>query len=169
MPTFLSFPIGGQIVVWIVGPINNSFDAVLGGLIVGIVLGVAQYWALRPVQISRGWILLTPLSLGVGSLLAWNVISFVPSIFNLSMWGLIAGLILGLGQALSQRLLPVKTLIWTASVSIAWGFAWFISANVIVDQESNYAVFGSTGALLATGILAFVINPIFTIQDRSQA
>lgn len=155
--------------MWTVGPISSSLNAVLGGLIVGTALGLAQYWALRPLKISRLWMLLTPLSLGVGSLIAWNTISFEPSIFNLSVWGLIAGFVLGIGQALSQKLKPLKMLLWTGSVSLTWAIAWFVTANVIVDQESNYAVFGSTGALLATGIMAFVINPIFTTQGRNQA
>jgi hypothetical protein len=45
-------------------------------------------------------------------------------------------------------------------VSLAWGVAWFISANVILDPESGYAVFGSTGALVATVFLGLFLNRV---------
>ena len=41
-----------------------------------------------------------------------------------------------------------------------WALAWFISASVIVDAESSYAIFGSTGAIAATTLLSFAINPL---------
>jgi hypothetical protein len=40
--------------------------------------------------------------------------------------------------------------------------AWFISANVIVDADASYAIFGSTGALVATALLAIFVNLILS-------
>jgi len=41
---------------------------------------------------------------------------------------------------------------------VAWGIAWFITSKVIVDPEAQYQIFGSSGALIATVGLGFVLK-----------
>jgi TRAP-type C4-dicarboxylate transport system permease large subunit len=103
----------------------------------------------------------------VASPLAWTVIDYNTTISNLTIWGLITGLIVGFSQAASQRKSNSARFSWSVLVSIAWGGAWFISANVIVDAGSNYAIFGSTGALTATLFLSLFINRLLAKQERS--
>ena len=160
VPTLLAFPIAGLLASLAFGPIQNPVADAVSGAIVGCTLGLAQWWALKPLNISFDWVWSSGVALGLASPLAWSVISYSTSVESLTTWGLIAGAILGIGQVLSQRMELVKTLSWAALVSLAWGLAWFISANVIVDPESGYAVFGSTGALVATIFLGFFLNPV---------
>lgn len=161
LPTFLAFPIGGQLVVWFIGPIETYIHALLAGLIVGLIVGFAQFLALRPLEVSKFWILASALSLAVASPSAWLAINFQTSIVSLTLWGLIAGALFGFGQTLSQKLNLTAKVLWTATTAATWGLAWLISSNVIVDAEAHYAVFGSTGALLATVLQAVVINSVF--------
>ena len=158
LPTFLAFPIGGQLVVWLIGPVQDTLDAILGGAIVGITLGLFQFWALRPLKVSLSWLWGSAVGLTVGSPIAWTLINYQTTIGALTLWGFVAGAILGISQAAFIRLAISKILIWAAAVSLTWGLAWFISANVIVDVEAQYAVFGSTGAIVATALLGLVLN-----------
>ena len=158
LPTFLAFPIGGQLVVWIIGPVQNFFQALVAGAIIGATLGLLQLWALRPLGISRAWLWGSIVGLAVGSPIAWLLIDFQTSISALTIWGFVAGAFLGIGQAVSIRLPLSKAATWAAAISITWGLAWFISANVIVDAEAAYAVFGSTGAIVATALLGLILN-----------
>ncbi len=164
LPTFFAFPIGGQLVVWIIGPIQNLMQAIVAGAVVGATLGLLQLWALRPLAISRAWLWGSIGGLTLGSPIAWLVINFQTTIAALTVWGLIAGALLGIGQAVAIRLSVTKLAAWAASVSLTWGLAWFISANVIVDAEAQYAVFGSTGAIVATALLGLVLN--LTLKKR---
>lgn len=160
IPTFLAFPICGLLVVLALGPIKDPLAAAVSGAMVGSTLGLAQWWALKPLGISFDWVWVTGVSLMISSPIAWTVVSYSTSVSSLTIWGLIAGAAVGLGQALSQRMVIAKTSGWALLVATTWGLAWFISANVIVDAEASYAIFGSTGALAATVIIGVFLNPL---------
>lgn len=165
LPTFLAFPLGGLIAALALGPIRDPLSAAVSGAVVGCSLGIAQWWALKPLRVSFDWAWSTAVALMIASPLAWAAVSYSTSIEALSLWGLIAGALVGFGQALSQRLKLKQLLIWTLLVSPTWGFAWLISANVIVDADANYAIFGSTGAITATIILGFFINRLLSKKN----
>ena len=160
MPTFLAFPLAGLLASLAMGPIKDLLSAAVAGAMVGAVLGLAQWWALKPLAISFDWVWSTAVATMVASPLAWALTSYSTSVETMTMWGLIAGAVVGFGQIATQKLGLQKTLAWTALVAAAWSLAWFISASVIVDIDSNYAIFGSTGALAATTLLAIFLNPI---------
>lgn len=166
LPTFFAFPLAGLIASLALGPIDNPLEAAIAGADVGALLGLAQWWALRPLHISFDWFWSSAVAGMVGSPIAWTFVSYSTSIESLAIWGLVAGAVVGCGQALSQRLKLKKTLFWTSLVSATWGLAWFVSASVIVDAEANYAVFGSTGAIVATTLLAFFVNLLFSKKSQ---
>lgn len=162
IPTFLAFPLGGLLAVLALGPVRDPLAAAVSGAMVGLTLGLLQWWALKPLGLSFDWAWSTAVALMVASPIAWAIVSYSTAIPSLTMWGLIVGAIVGLAQSLSQRL-PLKRVVsWSLLVSGACGLAWFISANVIVDAEASYAVFGSTGALAATALLAIFVNPVLS-------
>ena len=165
LPTFLSFPLGGLLSQLALGPINNALSAAIAGAIVGAFLGLSQWWALRPIGVTFDWAWATAVSLMIASPIAGLVTQFETSVAALTTWGLVAGGLVGLGQFLTQRRGMAKTLIWVTCVSATWALAWFISANVIVDAESSYAIFGSTGAIVATALLLFAIKPLLAKKN----
>lgn len=162
VPTFLAFPLGGLLVVLALGPVRDPLAAAVSGAMVGSTLGLLQWWALRPLGLSFDWAWATAVALMVASPISWAIVAYSTSVSALTIWGLIAGAIVGLAQTLSQRLRLKRVVSWSALVSGAWGLAWFISANVIVDAEASYAVFGSTGAFTATALLAIFVNPVLS-------
>ena len=165
VPTFLAFPLGGLLVVLALGPIRDPLAAAVSGAMVGATLGLAQWWALRPLGISFDWAWATAVALMLASPIAWALVSYSTSISALTIWGLVSGAIVGLAQAFSQRLAWAKIVVWLGLVSVSWAVAWFISANVIVDAEASYAIFGSTGALIATVLLAIFVNRILSRKN----
>ena len=162
VPTFLAFPLSGLLAQLALGPIKSFWAAAVSGAMVGVTLGLAQWWALKPLKVSFAWAWATGVSMMVASVLAGLATQFATDIYSLTIWGVMAGAIVGLGQIATQRRGWMKSLIWSASVSLTWGLAWFISANVIVDAESSYAIFGSTGAIAATILLSVAINPVLS-------
>jgi hypothetical protein len=149
------------------GPIRDPLAAAVSGANIGALLGLAQWWALKPLRLTFDWVWTTALALMISSPIAWALIDFSTTIADLTIWGLVTGLIVGFAQAASQRNPLRVNLRWSGLVSIAWGVAWFISANVIVDADANYAIFGSTGAIVATSVMAFFVNRLLAKKEKS--
>jgi hypothetical protein len=60
---------------------------------------------------------------------------------------------------LLRRVLPIPT-IWAAVMTLGWPLAWAVSAAIGLDLTWNWAVFGSSGALifqLTTGLTLFYL------------
>lgn len=167
MPTFLAFPLSGLLAALALGAITDLLTAAISGAMVGSLLGLVQWVALKPLGITFDWAWATAVSLMLASPIAWLLTSYSTTVPALSIWGLVAGALVGLGQMLSQRVPITRAVGWAALVSVSWGIAWFVSANVIVDADSNYAIFGSTGAILATGLLALALNPLLSKKRKS--
>ena len=82
--------------------------------------------------------------------------------------GVVAGLLVGVVQSLSQSREIKFVLLWTISTAVAWSLAWFITSKVIVDPEAQYHVYGSSGALLTTLGLGLVLKYILPIAGFAQ-
>ena len=164
IPSLLAFPIGGEIVSLTIGSIRTTTDALFGGAIVGLVVGVIQYAALRPFNINRLWIASSAAGLSIGSIIAAMVTGLKTESSSLALQGLVAGLFIGLAQALSQKRSFAAITFWAISVGSTWSVAWFITSKVIVDVEYGYAIFGSSGALVATTILTLVLPRVFSMS-----
>jgi hypothetical protein len=150
LPTFLAFPIGGFIAIETVGPLDGPIAAALGGLIVGSVIGVAQWLALRSRGIGLRWAVHTAAGTAAGGAIAASVTGASTSIGGLVVSGLIAGAVVGAAQAAQLHPGPRVAAAWATVMSLAWGLGWLITANVIVDAERGYSSFGSSGALAVT-------------------
>jgi hypothetical protein len=160
IPTLLAFPIGGGLAKLAFGGASNLGKSVGGGLIVGVIVGLIQYIALKKFGVSTTWIIATAMATTVAAVLNSFIFSFKYDSASLVGSGLVAGLIVGLSQSLSQSRDFMFVIAWTISVTIAWSMAWFITSKVIVDPEAQYQIFGSSGALVATVGLGVVLKYI---------
>lgn len=139
----LSFPIGGLIVWSALGPVTTPGLALGGGIVAGLLLGVAEGFALR-VPVAR-WAVATAAGLGVGSLLA----ALVPStlgIVSTLLSALVAGLVTAAVQLLAGP--PVRRILWLLLRTVAWVLGWVVSLVLAINVEQGFIVFGSTGALV---------------------
>ena len=158
VPTLLAFPVGGAIAKMAFGGASTTMKSVGGGLIVGITVGLIQFLALKKYGITTSWITATAVATVVAAVINSYAFSFKFDSVSLTGSGLIAGLLVGIAQALSQSRDMKFVLVWTFSTAIAWSLAWFITSKVIVDPEAQYQIFGSSGALVATVGLGFVLK-----------
>jgi uncharacterized membrane protein YjfL (UPF0719 family) len=110
----------------------------------------------------------TAVAATVAALINSYAFSFKFDSASLAGSGLIAGLLIGIAQSLSQTRDLKFVSIWTISTAIAWSLAWFITSKVIVDPEAQYHVYGSSGALLTTLGLGLVLKYILPIAGFAQ-
>ena len=158
VPTLLAFPIGGAIAKITFGGASTTMKSVGGGLIVGLTVGLIQFFALKKYGVSTSWIAATAIATTVAALINSFAFSFKFDSASLTGSGLVAGLLVGVAQALSQSRDIKFALVWTVSTMVAWALAWFITSKVIVDPEAQYQIFGSSGALVATVGLGVVLK-----------
>lgn len=167
IPTFLAFPIGGELVVLSIGPVRSSSEALLSGAIVGLVLGLIQFIALCPLKVSSLWIWTTLISAALSSFVVASLFGLNTDSASLALRGLVTGLFVGAAQSFSQRVAVQNMIVWSFATGLTWALAWFITSMVIVDIEYGYAIFGASGALVATLILTFVVPRVITLEAKN--
>lgn len=148
--SFLGYPLGGFIASQIIGPINSLAKALIGGLIVGSTVGTAQFFSLRKSGVEITWILGSALGVAVGALIGAGILGYSVGTSDLLLRGVIAGVSIGVAQALVLQLSVGQSIAWLAVNASSWLCGWLITSLVIVDLDSQYPVFGSTGAIVAT-------------------
>ena len=167
-PTFLAFPLGGLLAKLVFGSASTVVKSVGGGLIVGLVVGLIQYLSLKKYGVSTSWVVATAIAATSAALINSYAFSFKFDSASLAGSGLVAGLLIGTAQSLSQTRDIKFVTLWTISTAIAWSLAWFITSKVIVDPEAQYHVYGSSGALLTTIGLGLVLKYLLPVAGFVQ-
>ena len=153
LPTFLGFPIGGFVAALVAGPIDTIAAALLGGAICGGVLGAAQSWAMRSSgPPPREWVAATAAGLALGLAFGSALVGYGTSLGDLVVQGAICGLAIGAAQALVLR--GRVAWLWAPALSALWALGWAVSTSIGIDVESQYTVFGASGALVVTAATA---------------
>jgi hypothetical protein len=168
MITFAGFPIGSILARALVGPVDGPWPALIGGLVNGVVLGALQAWALGPRRPSAvAWTLATGAGLAVGLLLGAGAVGYATDAGSLVVQGAICGVMVGLGQAavLVGRVGPASA-VWPLLLGAAWALGWAITNAAGVDVEEQFTVFGSSGAIVVTGLT--LVLPIALHRARQE-
>jgi hypothetical protein len=160
---FLGFPIGGAAATLLVGPIESVAAAVLAGAVAGAVIGAAQWLVLRRrLAVSALWVPATAAGMALGLALGQLLLGDSTTQLPLLLRGLVVGAVIGAAQAALLRGILPRPILWAVVVTLGWPIAWAVSAAIGVDLSRNWAVFGSSGALifqLATGLtLAYLLR-----------
>jgi hypothetical protein len=145
--TFLAFPLGGFVALPLT-PVSNPWQAAIAGLVVGVVVGTAQWWALRR-NVGRNWIAVTTVTMAIGNTLASAVTASSTSLLGVVAAALITGAVVGAGQGILLKRGRLAAAVWAGAVSLSWALGWVISAGVI-DLDRGFAIFGSSGAVVVT-------------------
>jgi hypothetical protein len=157
LPTFLGFPLGGFIAVQMVGSIDGPLTAAAAGTLAGTSIGLTQWLALRSRGISPLWAITTAVAMGTGSALATVVTGARTDVQALMFSGLVTGALVGGAQAATMRRGPLVAAAWTGTVSLAWALGWLTTWSARIDVERGYAVFGASGALVATALTGLTL------------
>jgi hypothetical protein len=153
LPTFFGFPLGGFVAELVAGPVDGLVAALLAGAITGIVLGTVQSWGMGSSGPPAGhWIAATTAGLTVGLALGSAAVGYGTSLGDLVAQGAICGLAIGTAQALALRGRVAH--LWAPALSALWAIGWAVTTSIGIDVDAQWAVFGSSGALVVTAATA---------------
>ena len=154
MLTFLGFPVGGQLALMAVGPVEGVVSGALGGALAGAVIGAAQWLVLRRyLRVGPEWVGATALGVAIGDALGALLTRAATGIGALLITGLVTGVAVGLLQwwLLRGRLLVAS--LWPPVVAIAWPLGWVVTSVVIgINVERGFYAFGASGALVFAAV-----------------
>jgi hypothetical protein len=149
MLAFLGFPLGGELALLVVGPVEGALSGALGGALAGAVIGAAQWLVLRRyLRVGPEWVLATALGVAIGDALGTLLTGAGTGIGALLITGLATGVAVGLLQGGLLRGRVLRYRLWPLVVAIAWSVGWTVTWAFGIDVERGYYVFGASGALL---------------------
>jgi hypothetical protein len=153
----VSFPIGGYIADLVVDGVDSVGAALAGGLIVGAIIGAAEWFALRQ-EVSWVWIPATIAGMAVGLAAGAALVDYGIDRGDLAFMGAVNGVGVGVMQALVLAKHRTPGAFWWAVVNPpAWALGWFVSSYVISRNiDERFPVFGASGAILL-GLLTWLL------------
>lgn len=167
--TFLAWPAAGLAAQAVAGPVDAPGPALLAGVTAGAVIGAVQALGAGRRLITRpiAWTASSAVGLGVGLLAGASAVGYATDIRSLAVQGALSGLGLGLAQVMWLGALGRRRLVWPALLTGLWALGWTVTTAVGVDVETQYAVFGASGALLTTAVTGVLIVPAMIELTRS--
>jgi hypothetical protein len=153
----VSLPIGGYIANLVVDGVDSVGAALAGGLIVGAVIGAAEWFALRQ-RISWLWIPATMTGMAIGLVAGAALVDYGIDRGDLALMGAVNGVAVGTMQALvlARHRIP-GALWWAVANPPAWALGWFVSSYVISRNiDERFPIFGASGALVF-GLLTWLL------------
>lgn len=143
----IAYPVAGLVGYAVGGPISGT-TGVLAALAAGAVIGAGQSLAIgtRDTRVVAMWVGATALGLAIGTMV--GVALGLP----LPVSGLIAGALIGAGQAVAAGTAGVTGIGWAVVTSLAWGIGWTVTTSIGVDPSAGWANFGVSGAIVAQAI-----------------
>jgi hypothetical protein len=153
----VSFPIGGYIADLAVDGVDSVGAALAGGLIVGTVIGAAEWFALRR-WISWLWIPATTVGMAAGLVAGAALVDYGIERGDLALMGAVNGLVVGVMQALVLARHRIPGAVWWAVANPpAWALGWFVSSYVISRNiDERFPIFGASGAIVF-GLLTWLL------------
>jgi hypothetical protein len=155
--TLLAFPLAGLAGRAVAGPVDATWTAFLAGAVAGLVLGVAQWLALRRIGIDARWILATAGGLAVGLGLAFAIFGYGDTVGDMWIVGAVSGLGIGIAQWPLLHGLVKSSVAWIPATAVAWALGWTVTTAIGVDPDDRWAVFGLSGSATCTVLLGAVL------------
>ena len=137
--------------------VDSVGAAMIGGLTAGLVIGAAEWFALRR-WVSWLWIAATSIGMAAGLTAGAALVGYGTSRGDILIMGAVTGLGVGALQALvlSRSRVP-GALWWGLANPPAWALGWFVTSYVITrniqDQFTNFGASGSVVFGLLTWLL----------------
>jgi hypothetical protein len=153
----VSLPIGGYLADLVVDGVDSVGAALAGGLIVGAVIGAAEWFVLRQ-WVSSLWIPATIVGMVVGLVAGAALVDYGIDRADLVVMGAVNGLAVGVMQALVLARHRIPGAFWWAVANPpAWALGWFVSSYVISRNiDERFPIFGASGAIVF-GLLTWLL------------
>lgn len=158
----VSFPIGGYIADLVVDGVDSVGAALAAGLIVGAVIGAAEWFALRQ-RISWLWIPATTVGMAVGLVAGAALVDYSIDRADLALMGAVNGLAVGVMQALVLARHRIPGAFWWAVANPpAWALGWIVSSYVISRNiDERFPIFGASGCIVFGLLTLFLLAALF--------
>lgn len=161
LPTFLGFPIGGLLAWLAVGSLDGALSGAAGGLLAGVVIGGAQWLALRSHGVDARWIGYTAAAMAAGTALAAAITGAGTELGDLMFTGLVAGAAVGAAQSTLLAHTRLAAAAWTAVTGASWSVSWLATWAVVgLNADQGFYVFGASGALIATVVTGLALRRV---------
>jgi hypothetical protein len=153
----VSLPIAGYVASLIVGGVDSVGTALAGGLIVGAIIGAAEWFVLRQ-RVSWLWIPATIVGMAVGLVAGAALVDYGIARADLALMGAVTGLAVGTIQALVLARDRIHGAVWWAVANPpAWALGWVVTSYVISRNiDERFPIFGASGALVF-GLLTWLL------------
>jgi hypothetical protein len=131
--------------------------ALVGGLIAGLIIGAAEWFALRR-WVSWLWIAATSIGMAAGLTAGAALVDYGISRGDLLLMGAITGLGVGALQALALARSGIAGAFWWAVANPpAWALGWLVTSYVITrNVQEQFTNFGASGAVVF-GLLTWLL------------
>jgi hypothetical protein len=145
----IGLPIAGYIADLVVNGVDSVGTALAGGLIVGAVIGAAEWFVLRQ-RVSWLWIPATIAGMAIGLVAGAALVDYGVGRGDLALMGAVTGLAVGTMQALVLARDRIPGAVWWAVANPpAWALGWIVSSYVISSNiDERFPIFGASGALV---------------------
>ncbi len=162
----ISFPIAGLIADLVVDGVDSVGTAIVGGLIVGAIIGAAEWFALRR-WVSWLWIPATAAGMAVGLAAGAALVDYGIDRGDLALVGAVTGVGVGVLQALVLARHRIPGAFWWAVANPpAWALGWLVSSYVISRNiDERFAIFGASGALVFGLLTWFLLAVLFRATE----
>lgn len=166
----VSLPIGGYIADLVVNGVDSLGAALAGGLIVGAVIGAAEWFAIRQ-RVSWLWIPATIAGMAVGLVAGAALVGYGTGRGDLALMGAVNGAAVGTMQALVLARHRIRGALWWAIANPpAWALGWFVSSYVISRNiDERFPIFGASGALVFGLLTGLVLVNLFRRASQARA
>jgi hypothetical protein len=165
----VSFPIAGYLADLIVDGVDSAGAALVGGLIAGLVIGAAEWFALRR-WVSWPWIAATSIGMAAGLAAGAALVDYGTSRGDIMVMGAVTGLGVGALQALVLARSRVSGALWWAVANPpAWALCWLVTSYVITKNvQDQFTNFGASGAVLF-GLLTWLLLAMLLRKPEPEA
>jgi hypothetical protein len=165
----VSFPIGGYLADLVVDGVDSAGAALVGGLIAGLIIGAAEWFALRR-WVSWLWIAATSIGMAVGLTAGAALVDYGISRGDLMLMGAVTGLGVGALQALVLARSRVSGALWWAVANPpVWALCWLVTSYVITrNVQDQFTNFGASGAVVF-GLLTWLLLAMLLRKPEPEA
>jgi len=165
----VSFPIGGYLADLVVDGVDSVGSALVGGLIAGLLIGAAEWFALRR-WVSWLWIVATSIGMATGLTAGAALVDYGISRGDVMLTGAVTGLGVGGFQAIVLARSRVSGAFWWAIANPpAWALGWLVTSYVITrNVQDQFTNFGASGALIF-GLLTWLLLALLLRDTEPQA